>query len=168
MSTFTQTEHRTAQAPMRTFIDRLRWTNHKPFQLLPRIVAGGPLLVLGLLHLIRPENFRNILVATDFPMVELNLYAAPVAEVVAGVLLLFGLYARVGALLGIITMLAAIYATAVVQKLDAATLPGGMHEIPFVPPVALPVVVLLSCITILWFGAGKPSMDRTATAHLTP
>lgn len=167
MSTMTHPQGRSERAPMNSFIQSLRWTNHKPFQLLPRILAGGPLLGLGLLHFVRPDNFRNILIASEVPMVELNMIAAPAAEVVAGVLLLLGFYARIGGLLGVATMVPAIYATGLVQKLDPATLPGGLKEIPFVPPIALPAIVLLSSLVILWFGAGKPSMDRSATAGLT-
>jgi len=48
------------------------------------------------MHLADPESFRQILEASGLPFVELNLIAAPLTEVVAGLLLITGYYARMG------------------------------------------------------------------------
>ena len=56
-------------------------TDHKAL-IVPRILAGVPLLGFGVLHFIKPDHFRDILIASDIPMVELNMYAAPAAEAI--------------------------------------------------------------------------------------
>ena len=124
-----------------------------------RLLAGLPLLVFGLRHFANLGHFRNIMVASGFPMVELNLVMAPAAECIAGLLLLSGLLARVGGLLGIGTMLPAIYATVTLAGLDVASLPAGLTEVPFTPPLPLPIVVLLCSAIVVWRGGGSYSLD---------
>jgi uncharacterized membrane protein YphA (DoxX/SURF4 family) len=85
-------------------ISAITKTTNNKITIVPRVLAGLPLLGFGVLHFVKPGHFRDILLASDIPMVELNVYAAPVAEVLGGLLLLLGLYARVGGLLGIATM----------------------------------------------------------------
>lgn len=123
--------------------------------IVPRLAAGLPLLVLGAKHFIDPEHFRKILEVSGFPgPVDASLIDAPAAEVIAGVLLLLGLFARVGGLLGIATMLPAILATVKLMNLD-------IPDKPFVPPLPLPIVVLLCSAYVLWRGAGAWSVDAT-------
>ena len=124
-----------------------------------RLIAGLPLLAFGLLHLINPASFREILVASALPAVEFNLIAAPLAEVAAGILLLSGLYARVGGLLGMATMVVAIYATVVLAGLDPAQLPAGVQAVPEVPPVPIPAAVLLASVYVAWRGSGAWSLQ---------
>ena len=103
---------------------------HK-FVIVPRLLAGLPLLGFGLLHFFKPDHFREILIASDIPMVELNMYAAPAAEAIGGILLLLGLYARVGGILGIATMAVAIYTTVVFSGMAVADLPDELRaQIP--------------------------------------
>ena len=71
-------------------------TNNHKFLIVPRVLAGLPLLGFGVMHFIDPGHMRDILIASGIPMVELNVYAAPAAELLAGVLLLLGCCARVG------------------------------------------------------------------------
>ena len=92
-------------------------------------------------------------------MVDVNLIAAPLAECVAAALLLSGFLARLGGVLGIATMLPAIYATLTLKGLAPAHLPAGLTQVPFVPPLPLPVVVLLGALAVLILGAGAWSVD---------
>lgn len=121
--------------------------------IVPRLIAGLPLLILGAKHFIDPEHFRKVLEVSGLPgPIDVMVIAAPAAEVLAGVLLLLGLFARVGGLLGIATMAPAILSTVKIMNLDAA-------DKPFVPPLPLPIVVLLCAAYVLVRGAGAWSID---------
>ena len=133
---------------------RLRHTGSSKLLLLPRLLAGGPLLVFSLMHFANPGHFRDILTAAGVPMPDVNVVAASVAELAAGVLVLTGYYARLGGVLGVATMLPAILTTVKFM---------GMPEHPFVPPLPLPVAVLLGSAAVVYWGAGPFSLDRTAT-----
>ena len=77
----------------------------------------------------------------------------------AGILLLSGLYARVGGFLGMGTMLPAIYATLVLAGMSPGDLPAGIAAVPEVPPLPVPVLVLLSSVYVAWRGGGAWSLD---------
>ncbi len=139
--------------------DSIRSTSGHKHIMAFRLVAGAPLLMFGVMHFIDPASFRAILQATGIPMVEVNMIAAPLAEIVAGFMLLLGVFARIGGLLGIATMLPAIYATVVLAGTNESQLPAGLTQIPEVPPLPLPVIVLLASAYVLWRGAGAWSMD---------
>ena len=85
---------------------------------------------------------------SDLPSLLLNLAAI---EIAAGLSLLLGLWARVGALLAIPTMLGAIYAHLVI-----GVWPNGPEN---EPPIVLPVAVLVCAGYVLWRGAGRWSLD---------
>lgn len=138
---------------MSTLLQRLRHTTEDRRVALLRIVGGLPLLLFGIMHLADPEPFRQILEASGLPFVELNLVAAPLTEVAAGLLLISGHLARMGGLLGTTTMIAAAYATVILARLGSG---------PEVPPMALPVAVLAISTYILWRGAGAWSLDLLA------
>lgn len=135
---------------MSALIQRLRHTTADKRVAVLRIVGGLPLLVFGAMHLVDPEPFRQILEASGLPFVELNLIAAPLTEVVAGLLLITGYYARMGGLLGATTMLTAAYSTLVLSQLGSG---------PEVPAMALPLAVLAISTLVLWRGAGAWSLD---------
>lgn len=130
--------------------------------IVPRLIAGLPLLLLGAKHFVDPEHFRRILEVSGLPgPIDLTLIAAPAAEVLAGVLLLLGLFARVGGLLGIATMAPAILSTVKLMNLEAA-------DKPFVPPLPVPIAVLLCSAYVLWRGAGAWSVDAARSKEGTP
>ncbi len=143
---------------------KLQRTSNFAYPLLPRLIAGGILTVFSIMHFMNPGHFRDILTAAGFPMVDANVYAATAVEFIAGVLLLSGLLTRVGGLLGVATMLLAIYATIQIAGLTTETLPGGLTAIPFVPPVPLPIMVTLLSIATIVLGGGRFSLDHRMTA----
>ena len=145
---------------LRQASNRIRQTSQHKHLALLRILAGLPLLLFGVLHLLNPEPFRSILVASSIPFVELNLVLAPLAEVLAGALLFSGYLSRIGGLLGIGTMVTAIYSTLVLASLDLTELPTGLAAVPEVPPLVLPAVVLLASAYVTWRGAGAWSLDQ--------
>jgi uncharacterized membrane protein YphA (DoxX/SURF4 family) len=134
-------------------------TTDNKLLIIPRILAGLPMLVFGVLHFVKPDHFREIMIASGIPMVDVNLYAAPTALVIGGVLLLIGLFTRVGGLLGIATMAVAIYSTVILSGMAVGDLPGGFTEIPKVPPLPLPVVVTVASLVVVVTGGGSWSLD---------
>jgi len=146
---------------------KLQQTTDKPFPMVPRLIAGGILTFFSLKHFSDPQHFENIMTAACFPMVKLNVWAASAAELIAGILLLSGFFARVGGLIGIATMVPAVIATLRISGLDPANLPGGLTEVPFVPPLPLPIVTMVMSAVVLAVGGGKLSVDKmmTGTKH---
>lgn len=133
--------------------DRSRATRPYRHLLLARIVAGVPLLGLGLAHALVPEApMRPLVEAAGIPFAGLVSPIGVAIEIVAGLLLLLGLWARVGGLLAIPIMLGAVYAHLVID-----VWPNGPEN---EPPIALPVAVLVCAAYILWRGAGRWSLDR--------
>lgn len=121
-------------------------TDSSKLTLLPRLLAGGPLTALNIMHLTGAAPLRPILEGANIPLPALNAVVAPIAGLVAGLLLLSGAFARVGALIGIGSMGVAIYTHLV-------------SDWPDEPPIVLPVVVLLACVWVLIKGAGAWSVD---------
>ena len=138
-------------------------SGHK-FVIFPRLLAGLPMLGFGLLHFVKPEHFREILIASGTPMVAVNMYAAPCALALGGLLLLVGLYARLGGILGIATMAVAFYSTVVLAGMAVADLPDGLTEVPKVPPLPLPVIVAVASLVVVMLGGGAWSFDRRGQA----
>ena len=97
-----------------------------------------------------PQHLREILTAGGVPMVEVNIWAASSAEMLGGVLLLTGFFARVGGLLGVGTMMPAILTT-----VRLASLPDA----PTVPPLPVPIVVLVASTIVMVLGGGAWSGD---------
>jgi uncharacterized membrane protein YphA (DoxX/SURF4 family) len=135
---------------MTPFVQRLRQTKPRKIMLLPRLVAGVPLVAFSAMHFMNPEHFRSILTAAGVPMVDVNVWAASSAEMLGGLLLLTGFFARLGGILGIGTMAPAILATVRL---------AGLASAPKVPPLPLPILVLLASATVLVLGGGAWSAD---------
>jgi len=136
--------------------DRSKENAMKFLPVIARLVAGLPLLGLGAMHFVNPEHFRKILEVSGLPAVEVSLFAAPVAEVLAGILLLTGFQARIGGVLAIATMAPAILATIKInEQIAAGTLPADFK----IPPLPVPVAVLLCGALVAAVGAGAFSVD---------
>ena len=88
-----------------------------------------------------------ILKGSGIPFPELNATVAPIFEVLAGVLLLSGAFARVGALIAMGAMAGATYSHLVFDWADE-------------PPIVLPIAILVMAAIILIKGAGHWSVDR--------
>ena len=141
-------------------MNKLQQTTDKAFPIIPRLIAGGILTFFSLKHFSDPGHFANIMTAAGFPMVDLNVWAASATELIAGILLLSGLFTRVGGFLGIATMVPAVIATLTIAGLDPENLPGGLTEVPFVPPLPLPIVTMVTSLVALVLGGGKFSLDK--------
>ena len=134
---------------------RLQATEPHRHLLVPRIVAGAPLLGIGLAHVFVPEApMRPLVEAAGFPLAAVVSPVAVAVEIVAGLSLLLGLWARIGALLAVPTMLGATYAHLVIDVWPNST----QNE----PPLALPFAVMVGAAYVLLRGAGRWSLDRRA------
>jgi len=133
---------------------RLRATEPSRHLLLPRVIAGVPLLVSGLTHLLVPEApLRPLVEAAGFPLAAVISPIAVAVKIVAGVSLLLGLWARIAGLVAVPIMLGAIYSHLVIDVWPNAP---EMQE----PPMVAPVTVLVAAAYVAWRGAGRWSLDR--------
>lgn len=139
---------------------RIRTTGPQRHLLMVRVVAGAPLLGIGLAHALVPEAPMGPLVeAAGIPLADVVSPAGVTVEILAGLSLLLGLWARVGGLLAVPTMLGAIYAHLVID-----VWPNGPEN---EPPLALPIAVLLCAAYVAWRGPGPFSFDRrSARRHV--
>ena len=139
------------------FMRLVRQTTPRKIILLPRALAGVALVAFSVIHFMNPQHFRAILTAGGVPMAEVNVWAASSAEMLGGLLLLTGFFARVGGLLGVATMVPAILTT-----VRLASLPDA----PMVPPLPLPILVLLASAVVLVLGGGAWSADAPLRGQL--
>jgi putative oxidoreductase len=130
------------------------WRSTDPYRhvLVARFVAGVPLFAIGLAHVLVTEApMRPLVEAAGFPVPALLSPLGVAAEIVAAASLLLGLWARIGAVLAIPTMLGAVYAHLVID-----VWPNGAEN---EPPLILPIAVILAAAYVLWRGAGRWSID---------
>ena len=121
----------------------------------PRLIAGLPLLAIGLMHVLDDTTpMRPLVEAAGLPAAGLLSPLAVAAEIVAGALLLSGFYTRLGALVAIPVMVVAAYA-----HLAIDVWPNSAGE----PPIILPVVVLVCAVYVLYRGGGAWSVDALLT-----
>jgi len=118
-----------------------------------RITAAVPLLGIGAMHLTGAAPMRPIIDAAGLPMPALGAIAAPLGEILAGILLVSGAASRLGALLGAVIMAVALYAHIVADWPDE-------------PPLPLPIAVLALCLYIAIRGGGRWSIDRRLSSIL--
>lgn len=134
----------------------LQTTGGERHLIVPRVAAGLPLLAIGLAHVFDASApMRPLVDAAGLPAAALLSPIAVAIEIVAGALLLAGLYARIGSLLALPVMVGAIYAHLVIDVWPNAE----YNE----PPIALPIVVLLAAAYVLVRGAGAWSLDHALT-----
>jgi putative oxidoreductase len=142
----------------RSVADRLRATTAVHHLLAVRIVAGLPLLGIGLAHVLVPDApMRPLVEAAGFPVPGLLAPLGVVAEIVAGASILLGFWARLGAAVALPTMLGAVYAHLVIE-----VWPNGAEN---EPPLVLPIAVIAAATYVLRRGAGRWSLDRYVTAR---
>ena len=116
-----------------------------------RILAAAPLLLIGLQHLSGAAPMLPILEGAGFPSPELGAIVAPIVEVAGGLLLLIGLFARLGGLLAIGSMAGALYAHLTFNWADE-------------PPLLLPIAVLVFASLVVFGGPGRFALGSRTTA----
>ncbi len=135
---------------MNSHYKNIRQTRFLRHVVVPRYIAGASLGIFGSLHLLLASfSMMPIMEAANLPLVGFSAIVVPILEVIAGMMLVSGFFARIGAAITLPIMAMAIYAHVV------ATWPG---EMPFI----LPLVVICSAAYVLWLGAGAWSFDLRA------
>ena len=123
-----------------------------------RILLGGLFVMTGLMKLFVPmlgEAWSGQLISANIPFYAFNVRAIPLVEVTVGLLLILGLFSRVGALIVISMMLVATYVHLVVD--NPALFPLQPKE-PVIPLIAIAVAAY-----VLWRGGGAWSLDLKAS-----
>lgn len=141
--------------------DRILATGPYRHMVIPRVVAGLPLLGIGLVHATDPAfGMRPLVEAAGLPFAAILSPIAVAIEITAGAALLMGLWARIGGLMGALTMLVAAYA-----HLAIDVWPNGVDN---EPPILLPLLIAAASLYVAWRGAGRWSIDRTRVVRRRP
>lgn len=134
-----------------TTLRRSRERGSGRYLLMPRVVAGFPLLAIGLMHVVADGyGMRPLVEAAGLPGAAVLAPVAVAVEIAAGAMLLLGAFARVGAVLALPTMAVAAYAHLAIDDWPNA---GGE------PSLALPALVALGAAVVLLQGPGAWSLD---------
>ena len=139
---------------MNSILAALRKTNPGRPTGVVRVLLGFLFLSTGLMKILVPDlraAFSGQLTAASIPFHGLNLWVVPVAEVLAGLFLLAGLYTRLAAAAAAGMMVVATYVHLVVHDPDLFPL---QPEAP-----TIPIVALVLCAYVLWRGGGSWSAD---------
>jgi len=136
--------------------------------LLPRILAGAPLLFFGVMHLSGAMPMRPLVEAAGLPMPAMASIVAPLAQIAAGLLLLAGALSRFSAVLAIGTMLGAIVTHMKIANdqwpMPTAEDPGAVGAEPTFM-IAIAAVIIACSVVVLIKGAGAMAFDsRTKPA----
>ena len=134
-------------------------TDHKHIAIL-RFLAGAPLLAFGVMHISGAMPMKPLIEAAGLPMPDMAAMVTPPIMIIAGLLLLLGLFARVGAVLAIGTMLGAVM-THIKIPSDAWPIPveTAPNPNPYVPMMVMAIAIILFSAYIIFKGAGAWSID---------
>lgn len=119
-----------------------------------RILLGIVFVMTGLMKYFLPifrEAWHGQLVQANIPLPEFNFWVVPLIELTTGLLLLLGLFSRLGAVVAIGMMIVATYVHLVTD--DPSLFPAQPQE-----PI-IPAIVIVLAIYVLWRGGGAGSAD---------
>ena len=125
--------------------------------------------MFGIMHLTGAMPMKPLVEAAGLPMPAITAIIAPLAQILAGLLLLSGAFARVGAVVAIATMLGALITHMKIpndqwptpSEIDPAIMAPG-PEPTFM--MALAAIIILTAAFVIFKGAGAWSVDgRCAT-----
>jgi uncharacterized membrane protein YphA (DoxX/SURF4 family) len=141
-------------------LNQLRKTDDNKLATVVRGLLGFVFFMAGILKVVVPslgEAFSGQLIAAEIPLYEVSLYTVPVVEMVIGLMLLFGLHARLSAAVAAMIMVVATYVHIVAD--DPSLFPLQPLE-----PIG-PLVLLLMLAYVFWKGAGAWSVDGRETSQ---
>jgi len=133
-----------------------------------RVIAGAPLLFFGVMHLIGAMPMRPLVEAAGMPAPGLMAVLAPLGQVLAGVLLLSGAFARVGALVAIGTMAGAVITHIRIPNDQWPVATTDAAEGPWPEPVFmmfLAIGIIVIGAYILWRGSGAFGLDAKSSSE---
>jgi len=111
-----------------------------------RLIAGLPLAGISVMHLVGAAPLKPILESAKIPIPDVSAILAAVLGMLAGLMLLSGAFARVGAAIACGSMAVALYAHLTADWPDES-------------PIVLPIAVLAASLYVLWRGGGAWSVD---------
>lgn len=129
---------------------RLRQTTPAKHLAVLRLAAAIPLIGIGAQHILGSAPMLPILEGARFPLASFFAVLVPWLEIIAGLGLVLGLFARPAALTALVIMGAAIYAHVAHDWVDE-------------PVILLPLAVAICVAQVLWGGAGAFSADLVAS-----
>lgn len=143
-------------------MDALRKTCDCKSFLVMRVLAGLPLVAFGAMHLSGMMPMKPLIEAAGLPAPGLMAVVAPLAQLVAGFMLISGAFARIGALIAMGTMAGAIMTHVKIPNdqwpMPTPDAPEALGAEPtFMLGIA--AVVIAGAIVVLWKGAGAKSID---------
>ncbi|MFQ5594300.1 MAG: DoxX family protein [Anaerolineae bacterium] len=142
---------------LETVLNKTRSTTGDRALGIMRIFLGVLFAMTGLMKLFVPmlrEAFSGQLTAANIPLHTFNMWFVPITEVTIGLLLVWGLFSRIGGLVAINIMIVATYVHLVVK--DPALFPLQPTQ-PIIPLVAIVIAGY-----VLWRGGGGWSADLNA------
>ena len=142
---------------------RLRQTRPSTSTAAIRLLLGLLFLSTGVMKLAVPDlraAFSGQLTAAGIPFHSLAMWLVPAAEIVVGILFIFGFLSRLASLSAIVMMVVATYVHLVVH--DPTLFPLQPGE-PIIPAVAIAL-----CLYLLWIGSGSWSRDLSASRLIGP
>lgn len=149
----------------------LQKTSGAKWILVLRVLAGAPLLLFGLMHLLGMQPIRPLIDAAGMPAPGLMEYLGPLLQAGGGLLLLTGSFTRLGAILAIGAMLGAIYTHIRIPndqwptptEADPSALGPEPTEMMF---MAIGFIVL--SLVLLVVGGGRWSVDSRMSSSPAP
>ncbi len=135
-------------------IESIRGTSDDKLTGAIRLVLAVLFLMTGAMKLLVPllaEAWSGQLLAANLPFYTVTRWSVPFVEILLGMALAVGIYARLSALAVVGIMFVATYVHVVVD--DPSLFPLQPSE-----PI-IPIVVILMCAYIMWKGGGAWSRD---------
>jgi len=149
---------------MPSVLTKIQQTSPFPWVIALRVIAGGIFVAMGALPKFTDEtaqeNVTKMLELGNMPAPGTFIYLVALGELIAGLLMLSGLLARIGGGLGVLLMLGALYTH---LSVDFTQLPHPDQ----VPPHPMPVITILLSAAVTILGGGRWSVDRMLTAKST-
>ena len=138
--------------PVGSFLAWARSAGNERHTIVVRALPGLMLLFVGLAHIfVDTAPMLPLVEEAGFPFPGVLAALAVAAEIVAGLSLLLGAYARLGGLLAIAVMAGALYSHLVID-----VWPNGAEN---EPPIFAPVLIAALAAYIVYRGAGRWSLD---------
>ncbi len=138
-------------------MNRIRNTSDSRVVAAVRIIASVIILSTGIMKYTVPmlwDAWSRQLIGADLPFYSLTLWTVPAVEILVGIALMLGVYARLAAMALSGIMVVAAYAHLTVS--DSTVFPLQPHL-----PIA-PLMVLAMALVVAVKGAGALSVDRVA------
>lgn len=145
-------------------LDVIQRTSDAKWPIVPRLVAGVPLAIAGLLHLVGAAPVEPLLEKAGFPAAGVLGVVAPLAELAAGVLLCAGWMTRVWGGVGVALMVGAIVVHFLIPNDQWPQPDSGLPGPEPVGGLVMAFGLVAVCGVAAVVGGGRLSADRRQVA----